>query len=124
LAGANHLATRQEELLRAVIEQVIITVDKDHNRAHLTLRWRGDAIVEIDLDLPRRRAMVRTDETPLRWCVVWQIIIPMESLPAFSTVSNVRRYGHRFTANLVTVYGRNWDIPCFERPTMRPTENC
>src|SRR5215470_20439686 len=32
----------KKELLRAVLEEVIITVNKDHNRAHLTLRWRGD----------------------------------------------------------------------------------
>jgi excisionase family DNA binding protein len=29
-------------------------------------------------------------------------------------------YGHRFTANLVSSLRRNWDIPCFERPTMPP----
>ena len=53
----------KKELLRTLLEEVIITVHKDERRAHLTLRWRGGALTDIDLDLPRPRpAIVRTDE--------------------------------------------------------------
>src|SRR6516164_9839305 len=56
-------ARDKKELLRALLEEVIIAVKKDEYRSHLTLRWRGGALAEIDLDLPRRRAApVRTDE--------------------------------------------------------------
>src|SRR5215475_10429560 len=53
----------KKELLRTVLEEVIITVDKERRSAHLTLRWRGGALSEIDTDLPpRRSAPIRTAE--------------------------------------------------------------
>src|SRR6266478_4572308 len=111
----------KKELLRAVIEEVIITVDKDHNRAHLTLRWRGDAIVEIDLDLPRRSEMVRTDEDTV--ALVRRLANHYPDGVIAGILNRQQRktaYGHRFTANLVSSLRRNWDIPCFERPTTPP----
>ena len=111
----------KKELLRAVIEEVIITVDKDRNRAHLTLRWRGDALVEIDLDLPRRRATVRTDEDTV--ALVRRLANHYPDGVIAGILNRQRRktaYGHRFTANLVSNLRRNWGIPCFERPTTPP----
>ena len=70
----------KKELLRAVLEEVLITVFKDQNRAHLTLRWRGGAPSEIDLNLSRRRAAMRSDpnarrSSPMRnrscWRMCW-----------------------------------------------------
>jgi DNA invertase Pin-like site-specific DNA recombinase len=56
-------ARDKKELLRTLLEEIIIAVNKDEHRSHLTLRWRGGALAEIDLDLPRRRtAPVRTNE--------------------------------------------------------------
>src|SRR5260370_24981816 len=52
----------KKELLRTLLEEVIIALDKEQRRAHLTLRWRGSSITEIDLNLQRRPAAVRTDE--------------------------------------------------------------
>src|SRR3984893_5029725 len=52
----------KKELLRTVLEGVIIMVYKEQHRAHLTLRWRGGDLIERDLDLPRRQATVHTDE--------------------------------------------------------------
>ena len=53
----------RKELLRTLIEDVTIKVDRDKAAAHLALRWKGGALNEIDLALPRSRpATVRTDE--------------------------------------------------------------
>ena len=53
----------RKELLRTLIEDVTIQVDRDKAAAHLALRWKGGALNEIDLTLPRSRpATVRTDE--------------------------------------------------------------
>src|SRR5213079_1075450 len=67
LATVWHAATTtprdRKELLRALLEEVIIKVERDKAAAHLTLRWKGGALTEIDLALPRKRqATVRTDE--------------------------------------------------------------
>jgi hypothetical protein len=56
-------ARDRKELLYTLIEEVIVTVHKAEQRAHLTLRWRGSVLTEIDLNLPRLRpAIIRTDE--------------------------------------------------------------
>ena len=53
----------RKELLGTLIEEVIVKVERDKSAAHLTLRWKGGALTEIDLGLPRSRpATVRTDE--------------------------------------------------------------
>src|ERR1700730_16570402 len=111
----------KKELLRAVLDEVIITVDKDQNRAHLTLRWRGDALIELDLNLPRRRATVRTDEDTV--ALVRRLVNHYPDGVIAGILNRQRRrtaYGHRFTANLVGSLRRNWNIPCFERPTTPP----
>src|SRR5580700_11327568 len=42
----------RKELLRTLLEEVIVTVDRPERRAHLTLRWRGGTLTEFDLSLP------------------------------------------------------------------------
>ena len=67
LATVWHAATTtprdRKELLGTLIEEVIVKVERDKSVAHLTLRWKGGALTEIDLALPRKRqATVRTAE--------------------------------------------------------------
>ena len=53
----------RKELLRALLEEVIVTVDRPERRAHLTLRWRGGTLTELDLSLPRMKPRgLHTDE--------------------------------------------------------------
>ncbi len=111
----------KKELLRTVLEEVIITVDKDQYRAHLTLRWRGGALTEIDLDLPRRRATVRTDEDTI--ALLRRLAAHYSDAVIAGILNRQERrtaYGHRFTANLVGNLRRHWNIPCFERPDISP----
>ena len=50
-------------MLRALLEEVIIKVERAKAAAHLTLRWKGGALGEINLALPRLRpATIRTAE--------------------------------------------------------------
>jgi predicted DNA-binding transcriptional regulator AlpA len=108
----------KKELLRALIEEVIITVHKDERRAHLTLRWRGGALTEIDLDLPRHRpATVRTDEDTV--ALVRRLAAHYPDAVIAGILNRQERttaYGHRFTANHVGNLRRHWSIPRFEPP--------
>ena len=53
----------RKELLRAIVEEVTIKVERDEAAAHLAIRWKGGALDEINLALPRSRpAPIRTDE--------------------------------------------------------------
>ena len=112
----------KKELLRTVLEEVIVTVHKDQGRTHLTLRWRGGALNDLDLDTPRYRpATVRTDEDTI------ELVRRLAAHYPDSTIAGILNrqgrnsaYGHRFTAHLVGNLRRNWDIPCFERSTSPP----
>jgi DNA invertase Pin-like site-specific DNA recombinase len=112
----------KKELLRALIEEVIITVHKDERRAHLTLRWRGGALTEIDLDLPRHRpATVRTDEDTV--ALVRRLAAHYHDAVIAGILNRQERttaYGHRFTANHVGNLRRHWSIPRFEPPDTPP----
>ena len=53
----------RKELLRTLLEEVVMTIDRENFNAHLTLRWRGGLLSEIDVPLPRSRpAPIRTAE--------------------------------------------------------------
>jgi len=53
----------RKELLRCLLEEVNIAVDREAAQAHLTLRWRGGMFTEIDVALWHpRETVVRTDE--------------------------------------------------------------
>ena len=108
----------KKELLRALIEEVIITVHKDERRAHLTLRWRGGALTEIDLDLPRHRpATVRTDENTVALLRRLAAHYPDAVIAGIlNRQERTTAYGHRFTANHGGNLRRHWSIPRFEPP--------
>ena len=112
----------KKELLRALIEEVIIAVHKDEGRAHLTLRWRGGALDEIDLDVSRRRvAPVRTDEDTV--ALVRRLAIHYPDAVIAGILNRQQRttaYGHRFNANHVGSLRRSWNIARYEPPTTPP----
>jgi predicted DNA-binding transcriptional regulator AlpA len=116
-------ARDKKELLRALLEEVIVAVNKDEGRAHLTLRWRGGALAEIDLDLPRRRiaAPVRTDEDTV--ALVRRLAVHYPDAVIAGILNRQQRtsaYGHRFTAHIVSCLRRNWNIARYEPPTTPP----
>jgi predicted DNA-binding transcriptional regulator AlpA/sugar-specific transcriptional regulator TrmB len=115
-------ARDKKELLRALLEEVIIAVKKDEYRSHLTLRWRGGALAEIDLDLPRRRATpVRTDEDTV--ALVRRLAVHYPDAIIAGILNRQQRttaYGHRFTANHVGGLRRHWNIARYEPPATPP----
>ena len=111
----------RKELLRTLIEEVIIALDKEQRGVHLTLRWRGGTITEIDLTLQRRPAAVRTDEDTV--ALVRRLAIHYPDAVIAGILNRQERrtaYGHRFAAHLVSSLRRNWDIPRFEPPAVAP----
>jgi excisionase family DNA binding protein len=115
-------ARDKKELLRALLEEVIIAVNKNAYRSHLTLRWRGGALAEIDLDLPRRRAApVRTDEDTVT--LVRRLAVHYPDAVIAGILNRQQRttaYGHRFTANHVGNLRRHWNIARYEPPATPP----
>ena len=115
-------ARDQKELLRSLLEEVIIAVYRDEYRAHLTLRWRGALLTEVEVNLPRSRpATVRTDEDTV--ALVRRLAAHYPDAVIAGILNKQERTtatGLRFTANIVGSLRRNWDIPRFQPSTDSP----
>jgi DNA invertase Pin-like site-specific DNA recombinase len=110
----------RKELLRALIEEVIVKVERDKAAARLTLRWKGGALTEIDLALPRSRpATIRTDEDTVALVRRLAVHYPDTVIAGILNRQGRRTArGHRFEGNRVCSLRRHWNIPCFEpKPT-------
>ncbi|AYG64094.1 recombinase family protein [Rhizobium jaguaris] len=112
-------ARDHKELLRTLIEEVTLHVDRDNACARLTLRWKGGAIGQLEVALPRSRpATVRTDEDTL---TLVRRLAPHYPDAVIAGVLNRQgrqtARGHRFDANRVGNLRRHWNIPaCKARP--------
>jgi DNA invertase Pin-like site-specific DNA recombinase len=111
----------RKELLRTLIEEVTVTVDRDNAVCHLVLRWKGGALNEIELALPRSRpATVRTDEDTIALVRRLAIHYPDSVIAGIlNRQGRATAYGHRFTAGRVGNLRRHWGIPCCD-PTANP----
>ena len=105
----------RKELIGTLIEEVIITIEGDKSAAHLTLRWKGGALSEIDLVLPvKRQATVRTDEDTIT--LMRRLT---EHYPDTVIAGILNRQGRRtarglrFDGNRVASLRTHWKIPCF-----------
>jgi DNA invertase Pin-like site-specific DNA recombinase/predicted DNA-binding transcriptional regulator AlpA len=105
----------RKELLGTLIEEVILKVERDKSAAHLTLRWKGGALTDIDVALPvKRQATVRTDEDTV--ALMRRLA---EHYPDTVIAGILNRQGHRtarglrFQGNRVASLRTHWKIPCF-----------
>jgi DNA invertase Pin-like site-specific DNA recombinase/predicted DNA-binding transcriptional regulator AlpA len=105
----------RKELLGTLIEEVIVKVERDKSAAHLTLRWKGGALTEIDLGLPRSRpATVRTDEDTVALVRRLAVHYPDTVIAGILNRQGRRTArGHRFEGNRVCSLRTHWKIPYF-----------
>jgi DNA invertase Pin-like site-specific DNA recombinase len=111
----------RKQLLRCLIEEVIIDANREERRATLTIRWRGGAITELAVTLPKPQPAIRTDE---------DTIALLERLAAHYDDGRIagilnrqgRRSatGERFTAIIVGGLRRYRGIPAYKPPTEPP----
>jgi len=112
----------KKELLRALLEDVVIAVERDDARAHLVLRWRGGTITELDVHLPHSNPpRIRTDEDSLALIHRLAPHYP-DALIAGVLNRQGRRTarGDRFTAAHVGNLRRYRGIPRYEPPAKHP----
>jgi DNA invertase Pin-like site-specific DNA recombinase len=118
--AATTMPRDRKELLRALIDEIIVKVERDKAAARLTLRWKGGALTEIDLALPRSRpATIRTDEDTVALVRRLAVHYPDTVIAGILNRQGRRTArGHRFEGNRVCSLRRHWNIPCFEpKPT-------
>jgi DNA invertase Pin-like site-specific DNA recombinase len=106
----------RKELLRALLEDVSLRVEREQYNAHLALRWRGGLLSEIDVPLPRSHpAPIRTaDDTIdlLRRLAAHYCDAMIAGI--LNRQGRTTATGLSFTANRVSSLRTHWNIPCFE----------
>jgi DNA invertase Pin-like site-specific DNA recombinase len=107
----------RKELLRTLLEEVVLNLKRAEGRAHLTLRWRGGAFTTLDVPVPKFKPMggPRTDEDTI------SLLRRLATLYADEVIAGILNRqgrktatGERFTANLVGNLRRYRGIPRFQ----------
>ena len=108
----------RKQLLRSLLEQVIITVNRDREQAHVTLVWRGGLLSELDVNLPRSHPpAIRTDEDTIALLRRLAALYPDAVIAGILNRQGRRTAtGQRFTANRVSSLRTHWKIACFQPP--------
>jgi DNA invertase Pin-like site-specific DNA recombinase/predicted DNA-binding transcriptional regulator AlpA len=112
----------RKELLRALVEDITINMQRDKAAAHLAIRWKGGAVDDINLALPRSRpAPIRTDEDTIELIRRLARFYPDGIIAGIlSRQQRTTAYGHRFDAHNVASLRYHWNIPCFDRANQEP----
>jgi len=108
----------KKELLRTLLEEVVITVNREELRIHLTLRWCGGMMSELDVPLPRLNpGRIRTDEDTVELVRRLAVHYPDEVIAGILNRQGRKTCrGERFTANQVGSLRRYRNIARFEPP--------
>jgi DNA invertase Pin-like site-specific DNA recombinase len=112
----------RKELLRTLLEEVIVTVDRDAARGALLLRWRGGQASELVVDLPRSHPpKIRTDEDTIELVRRLAVHYPDATIAGILNRQGRRSArGLRFTATIVQGLRHHWGIPCYQPPATPP----
>jgi DNA invertase Pin-like site-specific DNA recombinase len=109
----------RKELLRTLLEEVVLNLKRAEGRVHLTLRWRGGAITTLDVAVPKFRPMgPRTDEDTISLLRRLTALYPDEVIAGIlNRQGRKTATGERFTANQVGSLRRYRNIARFQPPT-------
>ena len=108
----------RKQLLRTLLEEVNITISRDHDSGHadLVLRWKGGAITELTIPVKRKPPRrLRTDEDTVD--LVRRLAV---HYPDASIAGILNRQGRRtprglsYTAGRVQGLRHYWGIPCHQ----------
>jgi DNA invertase Pin-like site-specific DNA recombinase len=115
-------ARDRKELLRTLLAEVIVNVDRPAGKAELTLRWRGGALTDLVIPLPRSTYRpLRTDEKTLSLLHRLAVHYPDGMIASILNRQGRRSArGARFTAILVSSLRTHWHIPCYQPPSAPP----
>jgi DNA invertase Pin-like site-specific DNA recombinase/predicted DNA-binding transcriptional regulator AlpA len=105
----------RKELLRTLLQEVIVAVDRERNQAHLTLRWQGGLLTEVEVSLWQvRHATIRTDEETVALLRRMATHYPDAVIAGILNRQGRRTAtGMRFTTNRVGSLRTHWGIPRF-----------
>ncbi len=111
----------RKQLLRSLIEEVILDVQREQDQATVTIRWKGDAITELAVPLLRHQPTIRTDEDTIT--LLGRLAAHYDDGTIAGILNRQDRRsatGQRFTAQIVSSLRNNRQIPRFQPPTHPP----
>ena len=112
----------RKELLRTLLEEVIITVQRHEFRSRLMMRWRGGSITQLDVPIARFQPVgPRTEEDTISLLRRLAVLYPDEVIAGIlNRQGRKTATGGRFTANQVGSLRRYRNIPRFQPPADPP----
>ena len=111
----------RKQLLRSVVEEVILDVDRPERRATITIRWRGGALAELTVSLPERRPSVRTAEDTI--ALLERLAAHYDDATIAAILNRQGRRsakGERFTRSIVKGLRQYRNIPAYQPPSEPP----
>jgi hypothetical protein len=108
----------RKQLLRTLIDEVILDVQREHDKATVTIRWNGGAITELAVPLPRHQPTIRTDEDTI--ALLTRLAAHYDDGTIAGVLNRQERRsatGQRFTAQIVSSLRNHYKIPRFQPPT-------
>jgi excisionase family DNA binding protein len=112
----------RKELLRTLLEDVRVDVNKQDKRAELLLRWRGGATTVLVLALRgANQPSIRTAEDTIDLIRRLAVHYPDATIAGILNRQGRRSAtGQRFTATIVQGLRHHWGIPRHQPPTEPP----
>jgi excisionase family DNA binding protein len=112
----------RKELLRTLLQDVRVDVNKQDKRAELLLRWRGGATTELVVELRgAHQPRVRTDEDAIDLLRRLAVHYPDATIAGILNRQGRRSAtGQRFTATIVQGLRHHWKIPRHQPPAEQP----
>jgi DNA invertase Pin-like site-specific DNA recombinase len=113
----------RKELLRTLVEEVRVDVERPAAQAQLTLRWRGGALTQLQVPLPRSTYRpLRTDEATLGLLRRLAVHYPDGIIAGILNRQGRRSArGECFTASIVASLRTHWGIARYQPPTTPPS---
>jgi DNA invertase Pin-like site-specific DNA recombinase len=111
----------RKQLLRTLIEEVILDVIREERRAKVTIRWKGGAITELVVPLPRHQPSIRTNEDTI--ALLTRLAVHYDDATIAGILNRQGRRsarGERFTAIIVGGLRRYRHIPAHKPPDQPP----
>ena len=113
----------RKELLRLLLEEVVLHAPRNELRARVVLRWKGGLESELEIDRPRSHpAPNRTDEDTI------DLLRRLSKHYSDAIIAGIlgkqgrtTSQGLRFTAERVANLRRAWKIPCYQPPEQPPS---
>jgi DNA invertase Pin-like site-specific DNA recombinase len=113
----------RKQLLRTLLEEVNITLQRDGPGPHarLVLRWKGGAISELTVPLRHRQPPIRTDEDTIDLIRRLAVHYPDAVIAGILNRQDRRTArGLSYTASRVQSLRYHWHIPCHQPSDQTP----